>query len=303
MKKNIDLNLYNIFMKVYDLKSISKAAEELYVSQPSISYSIKELEKQLDVKLFHRRAKGVDPTLEAEKLYYYISNALNIIHIGESTVTESSEEQESVIKIGVRTHVCTCFLSKYIESFLEIYPNVMFEFVDMSTNPMIYMLESKKLDIIIDSLPVKSDKIKLEIKNLKNLDTCFVGKKKFIEKYDELKLTDIEELPFVMPYDTASVSKNLNEYLSQYNIHIKPYMSIWTTEMMKDFVERGMGVGYFIKDSVLDLIKSKEYFCENFNNSLPKVNICLVYIPEFQTYTSKLFCNYLINQINDDLDL
>ena len=73
-------------MKVYELKSISKTAEELYVSQPSVSYSIKELEKQLEVNLFNRKAKGVEPTLEAEKLYYYISNALNIIHIGESKI-------------------------------------------------------------------------------------------------------------------------------------------------------------------------------------------------------------------------
>lgn len=302
MKKNIDLNLYNIFMKVYELKSISKAAEELYVSQPSISYSIKELEKQLDVNLFNRRPKGVDPTLEAEKLYYYISNALNIIHIGESKVCESNVEQELVIKIGVRTHVCICFLAKYIEKFSKIYPDIRFDFVDMSTNPMIYMMESKKLDMIIDSLPIKSEKIRLEIKNLKNLDTCFVGNKKFVLKYDKLKLSDLNDLPFIIPYDTASVSKNLNEYLSQYNIKIKPKMSIWTTEMMKDFVERGMGVGYFIKDSVLDLIKNEEYFCEDFNKSLPKVNICLAYIPEFQSYTSKLFLNYLINEVSEEVD-
>lgn len=301
MKKNIDLNLYNVFMKVYELKSISKTAEELYVSQPSISYSIKELEKQLEVNLFNRKAKGVEPTLEAEKLYYYISNAINIIHIGESKINEKSEE-EAIVRIGVRTHICICFLSKYIEKFSIMYPNIKFDFVDMSTNPMIYMLESKKLDMIIDSLPIKSEKLKLEINNLKNLDTCFVGNKKIISKYKKLKLTDLKELPFVIPYDTASVSKNLNEYLSQYNIRIKPKMSIWTTEMMKDFVERGMGVGYFIKDSVIDLINNEDYFCEDFNNSLPKVNICLAYIKEFQSYTSKLFLNYLVNQVAEELE-
>lgn len=297
--KNIDLNLYNIFMKVYELKNISKAAEVLYVSQPSISYSIKELEKQLGVNLFYRKAKGVEPTLEAEKLYYYISNALNIIHIGESKLSEKNIENEQIIKIGVRTHICICFLSKYIESFNKIYPNIKFDLVDMSTNSMIYMLESKKLDIIVDSLPIKSDKLKLEIRNLKNIDTCFVGNKKFINIKKKLELKDLEKLPFVIPYDTASVSKHLNEYLSQYNIKIKPKMSIWTTEMMKDFVERGMGVGYFTKDSVLDLIGKDEYFYEDFNNSLPKVNVCLAYIPEFQTYTSKLFANYLVNEVNN----
>ena len=44
MERNIDLNLYKVFIKVYELKNISKASEALFVSQPSISHSIKELE-------------------------------------------------------------------------------------------------------------------------------------------------------------------------------------------------------------------------------------------------------------------
>ena len=299
MKNNVDLNLYNVFMKVYELKNLSKAAEELYVTQPSVSYSIKELEKQLNVTLFNRKNKGVEPTIEAEKLYYYISNALNIIHIGEKKLLDKETEENEIIRIGVRTHICICFLSKYIQKFSELHQNIKFEFVDMSTNSMIYMLESKKLDIISDSLPIKSDKLKLEISNLKNLDTCFVGKKKFINKNKNLKLTDLKKLPFVIPYGTASVTKLLTEYLEQYNIKIKPKFSIWTTEMMRDFVEKGMGIGYFIKDSVLDLISSNEYFYEDFNNSLPKVNICLAYIPEFQSYISKVFINYLIEEVKE----
>ena len=68
MKNNVDLNLYNIFLKVYELKNISKAADALYVSQPSISYNIKELERQLGCALFIRKQKGVEPTIEEDKL-------------------------------------------------------------------------------------------------------------------------------------------------------------------------------------------------------------------------------------------
>ena len=68
MQRNIDLNLYKVFIKVYELKNISKASEALFVSQPSISHSIKELENQLNIKLFYRNSKGVEPTPEAKKL-------------------------------------------------------------------------------------------------------------------------------------------------------------------------------------------------------------------------------------------
>lgn len=293
MQKDIDLNLYKTFMKVYELKSISKAADALYVSQPAISYNIKELEKELDVKLFYRKPKGVEPTLEAEKLYYYISNALNIIHIGEMKISDEIEE-ENIVRIGVPTHICVCYLSKYIQSFNKLHSNIKFEFIDLSTNSLVHMLETKKIDIIIDSLPIKANRFMLEILNLKNLETCFIGSKKII-KNKNIKITQLEKLPFIIPNDNATMTKLLNKYLSEYNIKINSKINIWTTEMMKDFVGREMGIGFFLKDTVRDLINSDEFVCLEFNNSLPKINICLAYIPEFQSSVSKLFINYMIS--------
>lgn len=299
MQKNIDLNLYTVFMKVYELKNISQASNALYVTQPSISHSIKELESQLGVTLFYRKPKGVEPTLEAEKLYYYISNALNIIRVGESKLSEKTEE-EKILRIGVPTHLCICFLSQYIKKFNEIYNNIKFEFIDLSTNSMISLLESKKIDLIVDSLPIKSNRLALEIVNLKNLETCFLGSKKIIEK-ENIKLKDIQNFPFIIPNDNASITKQLNKYLSEYKIKIKPKINIWTTEMMRDFVIKEMGVGFFIKDTVKDLIKSNDFVCLDFNNTLPKINVCLAYIPEFQNSISKLFINYMIdNEVEEE---
>ena len=105
----------------------------------------------------------------------------------------------------------------------------------------------------------------------------------------------MEKLPFIIPNDNATMTKLLNKYLSEYNIKINSKINIWTTEMMKDFVGREMGIGFFLKDTVRDLINSDEFVCLEFNNSLPKINICLAYIPEFQSSVSKLFINYMIS--------
>ena len=69
---NIDYNLYKIFIHLYEQKSISKVAMTLYVSQPAVSYSLKELENQLGYSLFFRNSKGIEPTVEANELYSYI---------------------------------------------------------------------------------------------------------------------------------------------------------------------------------------------------------------------------------------
>ena len=77
VENNIDLNLYKIFYVVAKYESFSKAANELYVSQPAISYSIKKLEEELNTKLFIRLNTGIKLTDAGEKLKFYVENALN----------------------------------------------------------------------------------------------------------------------------------------------------------------------------------------------------------------------------------
>ena len=301
MKKDIDLNLYKVFLKVYELKNISKAAEELFVSQPSISHSLKELENQLGIKLFYRNSKGVEPTPESKQLYYYISNAFNTIVSGEKMLTDLSDLKNGTIKIGVPTHIGICFLSKYIENFNRMYPGIKFEIVNLSTSNMIYMLETRNLDLIVDSLPIESNRFKLDIYDLVSLDNCFLASKKYFGYLaKDIKIKDIDKLPFIIPNQNSSIRKELDKYLEKYNVKIDSIIDVWTTEMMLDFVKRGMGVGYFIKDSVRDLIDSGDFVSFDFNDELPKLKVCIAYISEFQTYASREFINYLKRGVEDE---
>lgn len=298
---DIDLNLYKVFMKVYKLKSISKAAEALFVSQPSVSHGIKELEEQLNIKLFYRTYKGVEPTPEAKQLYYYISNAFNTIETGQKMLSDFSDLKSGVIKVGVPTHIGTCFLADYIENFNRMYPGVKFEIVNLSTSNMIYMLETRNLDMIIDTLPITSSRFKLDISVLTSLDNCFLASKKYFGYLKKnLEIKDLEKLPFIIPNSNSSIRKELDKFLLDYDVKIESVVDVWTTEMMLDFVKRGMGVGYFIKKSVEDLLDSNEFISFDFDNKLPKLKVCIAYISEFQTYASKEFINYLKDSVSDE---
>lgn len=88
---NIDLNLCKSFIAVAKSGSISKAAEMLYVSQPAVSRNIKMLEDRLGCKLFNRTAKGVELTVDAEKLMYYVENAYNTIKTGFKVLNDSND--------------------------------------------------------------------------------------------------------------------------------------------------------------------------------------------------------------------
>ena len=100
----IDLNLYKTFYAVAQNKSFSKASEEIYISQPAISYSINKLEKQLGVKLFYRTTKGALLTPEGEELFGFVKTAYEYIYLGEQSIRNSKELISGTIRIGVPTH-------------------------------------------------------------------------------------------------------------------------------------------------------------------------------------------------------
>ena len=102
---NTDYNLYKIFLYLYEEKSISKTASKLYVSQPAISYSLKELENQLGYTLFYRNSKGIEPTAEAKELYGYISTAFNILNEAEDHLKKLDNLKIGCLKIGISPQI------------------------------------------------------------------------------------------------------------------------------------------------------------------------------------------------------
>ena len=124
IESGIDLNLFKTFYVVAKHESFSKAAAELYISQPAISYCIKKLEDELEVKLFIRFNKGIKLTDSGVKLKIYVESALNNIIVGCNELAEKAEQQFSgEINIGTHSNIGTFFLPNIIKKFVKLYPN------------------------------------------------------------------------------------------------------------------------------------------------------------------------------------
>ena len=114
---NINFELYRIFYTVANTKNITKAAEELMISQPAISKSIKNLEEQLGGQLFIRTKRGVILTDEGKEFYNYIKRAMEYIYNAESKFTDLINLNTGTIKIGISSTLTKEFLIPYLEEF------------------------------------------------------------------------------------------------------------------------------------------------------------------------------------------
>lgn len=289
---NTDYNLYKIFLYLYEEKSISKTASRLYVSQPAISYSLKELENQLGYTLFYRNSKGIEPTQEANELYGYISTAFSILNDAEEHLKNLNDLNIGDIRIGVPSYVAMFYLSKYIVEFRKIFPGVKFELVSKTTESMVTMLEQRQLDFIVAPLPINSKKNVTKI-TLSKLTNCFAYNKELMKNVSIKKIEDLKDYPLVLPSKISSIRIKLDEYLEAHNIKVNPVLESWPIDSMMEMVRRGVGIGYFIKD-VIDAQSDKDKFeIITFDNKLPDIDICCVYIDSFLTTAAKKFIDLI----------
>jgi len=122
-----NLNLYRAFIEVYECKNLSAAAANLELTQPTLSYNIKELERQLRVKLFTANSRGVEPTKNADELYPTVRGALLQLLHAENAVVEFNDASTGSIKIHNALYFMPIPVGKIIANYSKSHPNVKIE--------------------------------------------------------------------------------------------------------------------------------------------------------------------------------
>lgn len=282
---NIDFELYRIFYVVANNKNITKASNELHISQPAISKSIKNLETMLGGQLFTRTKRGVILTEEGEEFYRYIKQGIEYINNAENKFTELINLETGIIKMGVSTTLTKEFLLPFIEEFHDKYPKI-----DIQINTDIYTELSKKLrngliDLIIAFEPDKIDN-DLDVVKVKAVHDCFaVGEKYKDLANKELELKDLSKYPLIFQTNVSNTRKFLNKYLDNNNVSLKPNIELASYTLVRDFTIINLGIGYVIKEFVEDYIKNKKLYILNVKQTIPPKYIEIItsktHLPNF----------------------
>ena len=230
-------DLYKTFYTVAICSSFSKAAEKLYVTQPSISYSIKQLETNLNTKLFYRIPSGVKLTIEGKELLDYVERSYNLLISGERNLRESQNFTHGRVSVGVQSHIGKFFLFPLVEKFHKEYPNIEINIISRNTEQMIEALENNNIDFMLDTSPIESIYNNLEIHTLLDLENCFISKNKI---YKEMSLKDLNDYKLILPVKRSTPRKQLDYICKKKGIELMPFMTIETTEMLIDSIKKDM---------------------------------------------------------------
>ena len=294
---NSDYNKYKIFYAVAEVNSFSKAVDVLHISQPAISYAIKELEYQLDTKLFIRENRKIKLTDDGEKLIYYLRRAFNDISIAEALIKEKKKEYSGIVRIGMYQHISLFILPQLLEEFVKKNSNAKFEVITSSSNELKEKLKNRELDFIITQFPLLIDDSSVFTEEkIFELENCFFTTKEYKEKYEKGLL---DKLQLILPFRGYVDIDTLDELLKYTNVKVINNYRIYTFSIIKKLVERNMGIGWGPKKCIEKELKSKELYELFLDFDTPNTKFSLTYNEKALNTTAKEFIKFFKENIND----
>ena len=268
----IDFELYRIFIKVADEKNLTRASELLNISQPAVTKRIKDLENQMNTKLFDRSKSGMTLTKNGSKLYIKIKDSVKLLEDTENIFKSRKE-----IIVGTRVMIFSRLFGQSISNFYNTYPEINLIIQYLKTNEILNSLLEQKIDIAIYRKDPLLDNPNIRFLKLGELEDIFFVNKNYYKEFnkkiskDDLK-KEIIHLSDPSSLRARSIIKEFN-YTEDELKNIKYTRNTVLVEMLKT----ENGIGAISKEFIKKELDEGIFKILDTDFKLPKVEFGLYY--------------------------
>ncbi len=247
----MNLKQLEAFVKIADTGSFSKAAKDLFLTQPTISAHITSLEKELNSRLFVRNTKEVRLSESGETLYSYAKQMLVLQRKIEETFATKEEKEQQCITIAASTIPAQYLLPNILVAFNEKYPNQQFKIVETDSAKVVEHVLNHTADVGFTGTALD----KKSCKHIPFYQDELVVIAPNTEKYRELQTTErraswIAEERLIMREEGSGTRKEAEKQLKKIGLNVAKLnviCSMENPESIKKAVASGMGVSIISK--------------------------------------------------------
>lgn len=288
---NISYDWYKIFCCAAECKSITVAAEKLFISQPAVSQTIKQLEEALNCTLFLRTAKGVKLTAEGEVLYKYVSAGITAFSDGERRLTAMLRLDAGEIGIGASDMTLEFCLLPYLERFHKKYSDVRISITNNSTPQTLELLKQNKIDFAAVSEPFDASGAEvIQIREIKDVFICSTDNK----IPDGISISELKD-ELIMLESNTSTRKFLDIEFRKRGFIASPKFELATSPQIVGFAERNMGIGCVVYDFAKPAVNAGKVREIKVNDPLPPRHICIVRNGDIRSVAADKLLDMIIN--------
>lgn len=290
----MDLAQIRYFLSVADHLSFTRAAEELYVSQPTVSKQIALMERELGFKLFSRSNQGVRLTYTGQMLYPDFRDALALIDSAVQKVAKSTDDMRGQIRIGIGNMMDINYIMPgFLRAFARVYPEIHLKITSLSFAPLQEKLEGGELDVIFTySLePLKkSDQARMVVSRSHSFLYYSAALSPQIQEGTSLQ--DFVEQPLIKLRSQSSESGVANFYtdmIARSGLQFRHVLEVPDMETMILYLESGLGVcimGRSYRVNTSDNIRSLDL---SLSDQMPTVGTDVIWHKSNRNPSLKIF--------------
>ena len=289
---------YKIFYYVGKHKNITRAAVELYSSQPAVTRAIQNLETELGCRLFVRTKNGVEFTHEGQTLYDYVRIAQSHILKGEEEINRSINAESGTIYIGTTVTALHGFLFDVLDGFHLKHPNVKFKINTGSNNATIEKLKNGIVDVAFVSTPYNTSKT-LNTVTVKEFNDILIAGNSFSHLKDKtLKLDDLKNYPFVSLRHSLQLRQFIDDFFAENEISVTPDIEADSADLLIPMISHNFGLGFVPQGMAEGAISRGEVFRVPLDKEMPERRILM--ITDFhhpQTNASREFSKAILKSL------
>ena len=241
----MDLKNITTFIRVAELQSFTRAAESLGYSQSTVSFQIRQLEQELNVRLLERINHTVSLTEEGRHFLRAAHEINTLIHGFESRV--QSEVLSGHVRLATADSLCHVVMSKMFPLLHRQHPGITLEVIPAGTEEMFRLLNQNQVDLVY-TLDSHFYDTAYEVLHEQQLESHFIAGKchRLAEEQESRQLTleELVEESFLLTEKGMSYRRLMEEQLARHSLEIRPVLTSGNTSLLCDLVAEGTGLAY-----------------------------------------------------------
>ena len=241
-----------VFHTVARLLSFTKAAETLHMTQPAVTFQVRQLEEHFNTRLFDRTHNRISLTDAGERVFGYADQIFELYAEMENAVRELTGEISGALILGASTTIAEYMLPALLGNFKTKYPDVNIQLKVSNSEGIVHMVENNDIDLGVVESPVSNKNLVVEVCRHDQL-VVVVPPSHPLASEESVSINRLLEFPFICREEGSGTREVISESLHSAGTNtaqLNVCMELGSPEAVKGAVEAGMGVSIVSRATV-----------------------------------------------------
>ena len=252
----LNFNQLRVFYHAAKNLNFTAAANDLFITQPAVTFQVKSFEEYCNLKLFKKRGRKIVLSDEGKTLFEYAENIFKYEKEIENVIDEMRELKRGVLSLGTTKTYARYFMPLMVTSFHANYPNIKIQLNEGSSLDMIHGLLDLKIEVAVIAKAVDHPEVNFFPFSKEEMAVIVAPNHRLTKKAVAFK--DLSNEPFIMKEKGSGTRKLVEQLFSNENCTPDILMETSNTEFIKQLVQRGEGVSIVVREAVAAELAEKD---------------------------------------------